>query len=64
MMDRGGTHFVRLVFHELRFKSNRGLIAQRAMSAALVVPAFDADKELLFGGGVVRGHLAAKHFGL
>ena len=50
-----------LVFHELRFKSNWRLIAQGAVAAALVVPALDADKELLFGGGVIGRHAPPQH---
>ena len=44
-MDRGGSGFWDLVIHELCFESNWGLVIKAAMSAALVVPAFDAGKE-------------------
>ena len=61
-MDKGGSYLLGLVFHELRFKSNWGLVAQRTVAAALVVPGFDADKELLARGRVIGGHTPAKDF--
>ena len=61
-MDRGRSGLWLLVIHELRFKSNGRLIAQGTVTSALVIPALDADKELLAGGRVIGGHLSAQHF--
>ena len=61
-MDKGGSYLLGLVFHERRFKSNWGLAAPRTGAAALVVPGFDAGKELWARGRVLGGHTPAKDF--
>lgn len=58
----GGSGLWWLAIHELRFKSNRGLIAQGTGTSALVIPALEAGQELLAGGRVIGGHLSAQHF--
>ena len=59
-MDRGGSGFWVLVIHELCFEINWGLIIQLAVSAALVVPAFDADKEPRPGTLVIGRNIATQ----
>jgi hypothetical protein len=56
-MDRSGSGLWLLVFHELRFKGNRGLTAQGAVTVPTIIPTLDADKELILGRGVVGGHV-------